>query len=98
VVSLRNNPAYVALSYVWGDATITPGTVSIDDHALLVTENLHAALRRLRWHAYSKDQAPLLIWADALCINQTDQKEKERQIPLMGKIYSKCEYTAVWLG
>lgn len=37
------------------------------------------------------------IWADALCINQTDQFEKQKQIPRMGDIYGFCERVCVWL-
>ncbi|KAF2240440.1 hypothetical protein BU26DRAFT_512304 [Trematosphaeria pertusa] len=73
-------------------------TVNVGDHEVPVLETHYAALRRLRWHAYSKGQQPLPIWADALCINQADLSEKEHQIPLMRKIYSLCKSTAVWLG
>ncbi|KAI0121013.1 heterokaryon incompatibility protein-domain-containing protein [Xylariales sp. AK1849] len=41
---------------------------------------------------------PRAIWADAVCINQKDTKEKELQIPLMGKIYSQASTVLIWLG
>lgn len=40
----------------------------------------------------------LVVWADALCINQRDDREKEKQIPRMREIYSLCERVCVWLG
>lgn len=40
------------------------------------------------------------IWIDALCINQenTTNKEKEGQIRLMGRIYSQADTVCMWLG
>ncbi|KAJ0336646.1 hypothetical protein COL922a_007723 [Colletotrichum nupharicola] len=38
------------------------------------------------------------IWADALCINQSDTAEKNRQVPLMGNIYSLAKTTVIYLG
>lgn len=38
------------------------------------------------------------LWADALCINQNDDKDQEHQIPLMGLIYRYANDVFVWLG
>ncbi|KAI7781623.1 HET-domain-containing protein [Diaporthe eres] len=38
------------------------------------------------------------LWADALCINQKDNKDQEHQIPLMGQIYRCANDVFVWLG
>jgi hypothetical protein len=38
------------------------------------------------------------VWADALCINQTDEEEKGHQIRLMKHIYSRAEQTYAWMG
>lgn len=38
------------------------------------------------------------LWADALCINQKDDKDREHQIPLMRQIYRSAKYVFVWLG
>ncbi|KAJ4300764.1 hypothetical protein N0V90_002852 [Kalmusia sp. IMI 367209] len=100
ISSLDDNPEYIALSYAWGSPIIASTfTVTLQDHIVPVTENLHAALRRLRWHAYQAEHPKnLVIWADALCIFQGDSNEKQHQIPLMRRIYSQCEFTAIWLG
>ena len=92
----RFTPEYVALSYVWGDASKTLPCF-VDLEGFRITENLHSALRRLRAKAQT-DGAPLVIWADALCINQALVEEKNQQVRLMGKIYSSCRYVLVWLG
>lgn len=41
---------------------------------------------------------PRTLWADAACIDQSNTKEKELQIPLMTEIYAKASRVIVWLG
>ncbi|KAM7214467.1 Heterokaryon incompatibility protein (HET) domain containing protein [Rhypophila decipiens] len=50
--------------------------------------------------ANSKDASdePLVIWVDAVCINQSDNDERASQVPLMGRIYKSCSKVCVWLG
>ena len=43
-----------------------------------MTLNLHAALLQLRDHGVER-----VIWADAVCINQDDERGKEGQIRLL---------------
>jgi len=83
---------YEALSYVWGSED-KPQSIIIDDQNLSITQNLYTLLSRLQNHSL-----PRIIWADAVCINQADEKEKERQIPLMAEIYAKASRVLVWLG
>jgi len=49
-----------------------------------VTVNLEAALRRLR-----KRNQSVVFWIDAICIDQTNEREKSVQIQLMDDIYRK---------
>jgi len=58
-----------------------------------VTQNLYAALLRLRNHTYSR-----IIWVDVVCIDQANEKEKGGQIPLTAEIYAKASRVVVWLG
>lgn len=37
-------------------------------------------------------------WIDQICINQGDSSEKNRQVPLMGEVYSKAGIVKAWLG
>lgn len=83
---------YEALPYVWG-STDKPQSIVIDNQELLVTTNLHAALRRLRDCFIER-----VIWIDALCINQESKDERARQIQLISKIYSQAARVVVWLG
>ncbi|KAM7215394.1 Heterokaryon incompatibility protein (HET) domain containing protein [Rhypophila decipiens] len=38
------------------------------------------------------------LWVDAFCIDQSDHKERQRQVLLMDKIYSGAKDILVWLG
>jgi len=93
IINLDADPAFTALSYVWGDPTPTRSIVC-DGVVFGVGENCYSAL----WHL-SKRLGGLVIWIDAICIDQEDvRKEKAWQIPLMGDIYTKAEQVYVWLG
>jgi hypothetical protein len=69
VVSLDDNPEYDALSYAWGDPTVTC-EIELNGVQWPVTTNLAAGLPRLR---HSKDTA--VLWIDAICIDQANVKE-----------------------
>jgi hypothetical protein len=66
---------------MWGEPRLDH-TLHINGGHVMVTGNLDQALRRLR--LATKNRA---LWADAVCINQSDNKEKATQIPLMAKVY-----------
>ncbi|PNP60847.1 hypothetical protein FNYG_14467 [Fusarium nygamai] len=83
---------YTALSYVWGDAS-QKGAIHLSGSAKEITASLDAALRDLR------DKSRVCrIWADALCINQSNNAEKGVQVALMGRIYSTAHHTLIHLG
>jgi hypothetical protein len=79
-VRLEKSPPYECLSYMW---KALPGEITIfcENEAIQVTSNFHAALIALRH--ISK---PRVVWVDAVCINQADDQEKSKQIPLMTQI------------
>jgi len=83
---------YEALSYVWGNE-VGSQSIIIDNRCVEITSNLQLALLHLR-----DDDLPRIIWVDAVCINQTDTKEKESQVPLMPEIYARASCVLVWLG
>ncbi|KAK6437522.1 hypothetical protein LTR95_006278 [Oleoguttula sp. CCFEE 5521] len=92
VVSLKRPPPYRAISYAWGDAVLSRKVI-VDERQLNITLSLEGALRRLR----SKSDE-VVLWADAVCINQADLDEKASQVMTMFSIFSKSESVAVWLG
>ncbi|KAK4167756.1 heterokaryon incompatibility protein-domain-containing protein [Cladorrhinum sp. PSN259] len=81
-----------ALSYVWGDPTVTR-CISVDGQDFKVTTNLGDALLELRDRRRQRK-----LWVDAICINQQDAREKSSQIPLMSQIYRDATRVIVWLG
>jgi len=83
---------YDALSYVWGDLNKTV-PIFVNEHVLSVTENLHAALVHLRDRSFER-----IIWVDALCIDQDNEKEKIQQIRIMARIYAQANRVIAWLG
>ncbi|KAK4168327.1 heterokaryon incompatibility protein-domain-containing protein [Cladorrhinum sp. PSN259] len=86
---------YEALSYVWGDQRERRELV-VSGSILSVTVNLHGALKAFR-HPKSTGKKRRL-WADALCINQEDLRERTSQVELMGRIYSQANCVLSWLG
>jgi Heterokaryon incompatibility protein (HET) len=83
---------YVALSYVWGGPSQT-GKIQVDGYEVSITASLEAALRDLR-----DSRRIVRLWADALCINQSDMEERAHQVRQMGKIYATAQHTVIYLG
>jgi hypothetical protein len=97
ITSLEDEPKYTALSYMWGNEGVQYEQAirtQVDGHDVHVTFNLMLALLYLR----PRITKAILIWIDALCINQKDDKEKAGQIPLMREIYQKAFDVLIWLG
>ncbi|KAH7084415.1 heterokaryon incompatibility protein-domain-containing protein [Paraphoma chrysanthemicola] len=103
---LNAHPDYIALSYTWGNPKDT-SPVLCDGKIIKITNNLRDALWQLRenrkrlarkHHAKKCLAQPLLLWIDAVCINQQDRKEKSVQVGLMANIYQQAYKVIVWLG
>ena len=58
--------AYTALSYVWGDASVTEDII-VNGVSFAVTSNLASALRQIR-----KGFGKVLLWVDAICTHCGD--------------------------
>jgi hypothetical protein len=99
---------FIAISYTWGDpmgnrhrstaqgeSKIQPKEKMIycNNIALPITSNLFCLLSRLR-----QTKCDCWIWADAICVNQDDDKERSAQVQLMADIYAKASEVLVWLG
>ncbi|TVY42358.1 Heterokaryon incompatibility protein 6,OR allele [Lachnellula occidentalis] len=91
--SLSQAPPYVALSYCWGERG-SAQRIYLDNELISVTPNLKHALQRLR----PSSGEDLILWVDAICINQSDIPERGIQISNMRNIYKSAESVAVWLG
>ncbi|KAJ4304634.1 hypothetical protein N0V90_000160 [Kalmusia sp. IMI 367209] len=91
LVNLDNNIGYETLSYVWGHGD--EEKVYISGTEVVLTRNLHAALRRLRHPRHART-----LWVDQLCINQHDNNEKAQQVAMMRDIYRNCTHCVIWFG
>jgi hypothetical protein len=93
-VNLDEKPDYKAISYCWGDPTLCE-EIFLDGNPkpLRLTQSIADALRRFRFSSQ-----PIRLWADQICINQEDLKERSQQVELMNTIYKNTERVLVWLG
>ncbi|KAH7323241.1 heterokaryon incompatibility protein-domain-containing protein [Stachybotrys elegans] len=110
---------YAALSYVWGDPSVTE-EIMVNGTLMAVTTNLANALRELRRRAslqpvetrlaaeLARGQNPeamsedifedLPLWVDAICINQNDMSERNKQAPRMSHIYTNAANVIGWIS
>ncbi|KAJ2907377.1 hypothetical protein MKZ38_003234 [Zalerion maritima] len=86
---------YSALSYPWDGDTpdLTNAQIMCNSRHVAVKGNLYMALVRLRRQA-----VPVILWVDALCINQQDIAEKSNQVRRMSQIFQNACQVFVWLG
>ncbi|KAL2060095.1 hypothetical protein VTL71DRAFT_9917 [Oculimacula yallundae] len=84
---------YEALSYEWGDSAVSR-SILLNGNKIQIRENLWWALFYLR-RPEEKDR---VLWIDALCIDQSNDKERNHQVGLMGRIYSRAQRVIAWLG
>jgi hypothetical protein len=88
----KNAIEYEALSYTWG-GTDKPYEIEMNGGKMPITENLSLALRHLRYQHQDR-----IVWIDAICIDQDNDKERGHQVRQMASIYKTAERVIVWLG
>lgn len=95
-VNMRDHPPYEALSYAWataaGDDSLSK-KVHCRGGTIPVTETCEAALRRLRFPGHNR-----YLWVDAVCIDQSNVKERSHQVGFMGTIFSNASQVMIYLG
>ncbi|KAJ8122664.1 hypothetical protein ONZ43_g1196 [Nemania bipapillata] len=96
---------YQALSYTWGDPKFPKSlhvvSTSRDDNTVRrvptklinITENLYSALQSLR-----KRDETLVLWIDAVCIDQANIPERNSQVKNIPQVYAGAASVLVWLG
>jgi hypothetical protein len=94
--SIDSVPEYFALSYTWGDATVSE-YIKLDGNRFGIGANCAAALRRML-----RGKMEVHIWVDAICINQADTPEaldeRSGQVAMMDEIYKASSRVNVHLG
>jgi len=88
----KQTAAYDALSYTWG-APVREYPLLCDGQTVLVTRNCVSALRYLRLQ-----REKLVIWVDAVCIDQESIADKNFWVPAIGLIFSCARHVYIWLG
>ncbi|CAG1965781.1 unnamed protein product [Fusarium graminearum] len=89
---ITNVPQYVAVSYTWGDVGDNK-KIDIEGSCVPITVSLYGALEALR-----QRQSSVLVWADALCIDQKSTEERSQHVQLVSQIYANAAFVAIWLG
>lgn len=89
---------FMALSYVWGDASdrldvAVAQSTDAPAKRLSVTANLAEALGHLPYA-----DSHIVLWVDAVCINQQDLDERARHVSLVAEIYASAERVLAWTG
>ncbi|CAJ2505946.1 Uu.00g000760.m01.CDS01 [Anthostomella pinea] len=89
---------FKTISYVWGEKQ-NVATIRIENEQkrLSIPRNAYAALE-LICEESSSFKIHELFWIDCICINQSDEDEKSRQIRLMEDIFMLSNHSIVWLG
>jgi hypothetical protein len=94
-VDLDTRPDFIALSYVWGDPEKPYQMLVDDNHFVPLTESLNSVFYDIRACNGVEVKS---FWADQICINQQNISEKNRQVAMMGDIYTKASGVVVYLG
>ncbi|PCD34539.1 hypothetical protein FGRA07_08857 [Fusarium graminearum] len=91
-VPLFSATPFEALSYEWQERY---GTIPVqcDGQKIFITPNCKAAMEKLRLRDKSR-----YLWIDAICINQTNEQERNQQVAIMGDIYRAAQRVVMWLG
>ncbi|KAK5660445.1 hypothetical protein OQA88_12989 [Cercophora sp. LCS_1] len=91
-VCLDHQPEYEALSYTWGDPSDTR-KISVNNQQCDITVSLQNALMALRGARNVRR-----VWADAICINQSDNDEKMDQVQQMASVYASSRRVLAYIG
>lgn len=100
---LDEAPDYAALSYCWGTGSNDRKIFLLPEGAVFHARgSLEEALKRFRtsvgFGELENREKEELLWAEAICINQEDDEEKNSQIMIMQDIYQKTNTVYVDLG
>lgn len=84
-IELADN-SYEALSYTWGNLT-QPRWIRLNSKPFHVQPNLFIALKAIR-----RTDEPILLWVDAICINQLDDQIRVTKCRVSVRFIQKQEW------
>ncbi|PZD28569.1 HET domain containing protein [Pyrenophora tritici-repentis] len=79
VRAMEEPPQYIALSYTWGEPSPTR-MIMLNGRPFRVRQNLWDFLVQARSHNLTT-----MLWVDALCIDQSQVKERNHQVSMMDR-------------
>ena len=85
---LHHLPPFIAISHAWGEALFPPN----------VPFDLQPGAKAILILVAERFPHIHYCWIDTLCIDQKDEDDKQRQIPLMSEIYGKADAVAIVLA
>jgi hypothetical protein len=83
---------YRCLSYTWGEPP-EGREILLNNCTFRVRDNLYEFLGRAQ-QSFSNEN----LWIDAVCIDQSNMSERERQVERMDSVYKGATEVLVWLG
>lgn len=92
--SLDIPPVYEAVSYRW-EGMKNAHSIIVNGTQFSVMDNVFSFLLELRRQAFPTSPT---VWIDSVCINQNCTDDRNQQVQLMGRIYSKARVVRIWLG
>lgn len=92
-IPFDNAGPYRALSYVWGPDNQSERNLVTPHGVLKIKAALGSAFQRVR-----QKKKEMVLWVDAICINQEDTKEKVQQILLLPRIFQGATSTLAVLA
>lgn len=95
----RISDNYVTLSYRAGDPKQT-AVILVNGLPFKAFANLEHAIEQAEahWSREHPERGPLLLWADQICINQSDNQERSEQVQMMRDIYRRSSETYICLS
>ncbi|XXH02239.1 hypothetical protein Hte_008607 [Hypoxylon texense] len=92
----KNQIKYEALSWCWGEEE--------EEYAIIIEKNDQPYKRRIKRDLalalkyLRKTNESRTVWIDSICINQKDDSERNHQVQMMSRIYTRAEQVCIWLG
>ncbi|KAM3079861.1 hypothetical protein ACMFMF_003282 [Clarireedia jacksonii] len=83
---------YACLSYTWEEEEPTD-EISLVGQPFWIRKNLATFLRTVR-----RENVKFVMWIDAICIDQNNVAERNRQLPRMIDIYAAADLVISWVG
>jgi hypothetical protein len=90
IFELRRCPPFKALSYTWG-SPYPVHSIQIDGKPFSVRQNLWEFL-------VTTEEYQTWLWIDAICIDQTSNRERNHQVQFMDQIFRSANEVLIWLG